>query len=68
MLEDDGYGKLGFISNAVVYLALALGSLGSTGIINKIGERKSMAVGAMLCVPSMADFAIPAMRENAPND
>jgi hypothetical protein len=48
MLEDDGYGKLGFLSNAVVYLALAFGSIISTGVMNKIGEKLSLAIVGLL--------------------
>jgi hypothetical protein len=62
MLEDDGYGKLGFLSNAVVYLALAFGSIISTGVMNKIGEKLSMAIGGLLCVPYMINFMFPAWK------
>ena len=35
MFEDDGFGKLGFYSNAALYLGLGVGSIISTGVLNK---------------------------------
>ncbi len=34
LLEDDGYGKLGFYSNAVISLALAFGSIIASRIVS----------------------------------
>jgi len=66
MLEDNGLGKLGFYSNAALYLALGLGSLISTGVLNKIGEIKTMALGGYLCVLFMANFALTSLKADYP--
>ena len=65
MLEDDGFGKLGFYSNAIIYFGIGLGCLVSTGIMSKIGEIKSMVLGSFMCVPFMATFLIPAMKKES---
>ena len=62
MLEDDGYGKLGLYSNAILYLGVGLGCLFSTGVLNSIGVIKSMVVGSFLCVPFIAAFLPPALK------
>ena len=66
MLEDNGQGKLGFYSNAALYLMLGLGSLVSTGIMNKLGEIKTMALGGFLCIFFMASFALTSMQADYP--
>lgn len=66
MLEDDGYGKLGFYSNASIYFGLGLGSLVSTGVMNTIGDIKTMALGAFLSVPFMASFIFPSLKDEHP--
>jgi len=67
MLEDNGYGKLGFFSNAMIYLALGLGSLMSTGVMNKIGEIKTMALGGYLCVSFMGSFILTSLKADYPD-
>jgi hypothetical protein len=62
MLEDNGYGKLGFYSNAMIYLALGIGSLISTGVMNKIGEIRTMALGGYLCVTFMGSFILTSLK------
>ena len=67
MLEDNGLGKLGFLSNAVIYLALGIGSLISTGVMNKIGEIKTMALGGYLCVIFMGSFILTSLKADNPD-
>ena len=67
MLDDDGYGKLGFYSNAVVYLGLGIGSIAATAVMNKIGERLSMVIGGFLCIPFLAFFIFPALKQENPD-
>jgi hypothetical protein len=38
VLEDDGFGNLGFINLAVLYLVFAFSSFFSTAIVNKINN------------------------------
>ena len=66
MLEDDGYGKLGLYSNAIIYLGIALGSIVSTGVMNKIGEVHSIVVGSFMCIPFMASFIFASMKTEQP--
>ena len=61
MLEDDGYGKLGFYSNAALYLALGIGSIIATALMNKIGTIKTIALGSFLCVPFMMSFILSSL-------
>lgn len=65
-MSDDGFNKLGFYSNAAIYLALAFGSLISTYIMNKIGDIKTMGLGAVLCVPWVLNFLLPAFKAASP--
>jgi hypothetical protein len=60
LLEDDGFGKLGFYSNAAVYLGVCLGSLYAESAIAKLGGLvNSLIFGAFLCVPYLASFLLP---------
>lgn len=67
MLEDDGYGKLGFYSNAAIYLGLAVGSIISTAVLNKIGDIWSMALGGFMCVPFMSSFILASIKSENPD-
>ena len=67
MFEDDGFGKLGFYSNAALYLGLGVGSILSTGVLNKIGDVRSMVFGAFLCFPWMLSFLLPALKGENPD-
>ena len=62
MLEDDGFGKLGLYSNAAIYLGIAIGSLLSTGFLNKVGDINSMIIGSFMCVPFMGSFLVPSLK------
>ena len=66
MLEDDGYGKLGFYSNAAAFLAIAFGSIISTGVMSKIGDVNTMILGSFLCVPQMASFILASLKSEHP--
>ena len=57
-LENDGFGKLGFWAVAILYLFIAVGSVFSTVILNKIGEVKCMAVGSFVNTPWILSFAL----------
>ena len=47
VLDDLGFGNMGFYSLAVLYLTFSLSCFVATAIVNKCGERVCMVVGAM---------------------
>ena len=62
ILEDDGFGVLGFYSNAVVYLAVCFGAIISTNILNRFGERWTMVLGSLLCVTWLLSYILACYR------
>ena len=61
MLQDN-YGSLGDYSNAIVYLGQAIGSFIAMNIMEKIGDIKTMAWGALVCLPYITSLLFPAYR------
>jgi len=47
VLDDLGFGNMGFYSLAVLYFAFSFSCFVATPIVNKCGERFAMTVGAM---------------------
>lgn len=66
MLEDNGYGRLGFYSNAILYLALGLGSIIATWILSIFGEANTMGIGCLMCVTFMSSFIFPSLKQENP--
>ena len=62
IFDDDGYGKLGFYSNAVSYVGQATGSVLCMNLIAKLGDRRCMAYGSLLCVPFIISLILPALK------
>lgn len=50
IMEEDGFDQLGFFILAVLYFFMGLGSLMSTAIINKYGNRWCLVMGGIGCV------------------
>ena len=67
-LEDDGLGKLGFWSIAVMYFAIAIGSLFSSVVQRKIGEIKCMAIGSVMNIPWILSLALCGLKKERPDD
>ena len=69
LLAKDNYTQLGFYSNAIIYLGQGLGSVLAVVAIEKLGDRKTMAFGAMICVPFVISLLVPALhtKENENN-
>lgn len=62
LLEDDGFGKLGFYSNAAVYLGVCVGSIYAEVTIAMVGGLvNSLILGSFLCVPYLASFLLPVL-------
>ncbi len=61
-LEDVGLGKLGFWAIGIMYLSIGAGSMISTMAINKMGEIKCMAVGALFNTPWILSMALCSLR------
>jgi len=61
-LEDDGLGKLGFWSIALMYLSIAVGSVFSTVVMKRIGDIKCMAIGSLFNTPWIMSMALCGMR------
>jgi MFS family permease len=47
ILDDDGYGNLGYYVLAVMYFFMGLGSIISTAVINKIGTKGCLCLGGV---------------------
>lgn len=62
LFQEDGYGKLGYISNAIVYLGQAIGSFIAVSIMEKIGDIYTMAWGAVICLPYIVSLLLPAFK------
>jgi MFS family permease len=50
----------------MISLFLAIGSLISTSIIDKVGERKSIVFGALACAPWIASLVFAAIKHEFP--
>ena len=66
ILDEDGFGKLGFYSLGVMAVFQGLGSLMSTGIVNKVGVKWSMLIGAFLNSTWVMQSIIPALKHENP--
>jgi hypothetical protein len=62
VFDKDGYGQLGFYSNAVAYLFQGLGSVFCVFIQEKIGDIRTMAWGSVLNIPFMIILIFPALK------
>jgi MFS family permease len=58
VLDDLGFGDLGFYSLGVLYFAFSLSCFVATPIVNKCGERISMTVGALCYTLYTASFML----------
>eukprot|EP00347_Sterkiella_histriomuscorum_P001726 403370919 len=47
VMNEDGFGQLGFYILAILYLFMGIGSLISTAIINKLGSRNCFIIGGL---------------------
>ncbi|CDW89920.1 major facilitator superfamily protein [Stylonychia lemnae] len=47
VMQEDGFGQMGYHILATLYLFMGLGSIFSTAIINKFGSRKCMMMGGL---------------------
>ena len=59
VLEELGFGGLGFYSLSVLYFAFALSCFIATPIVNKCGERFSMTTGALCFWLYVSSFLLP---------
>ena len=58
VLDDLGYGDLGFYSLGALYLSFSLFCFAATPIVKKWGERSAMTIGAMCYTLYTASFVI----------
>jgi hypothetical protein len=61
-LDDNGLGKLGFWALALLYLSIAVGSIFSTVILNKIGTVKCMSLGSLFNTPYILAMALASVK------
>lgn len=59
ILEDQDLGDLGFQSAAVIYLSLACANIVAPAVVEKLGPKKAMIVGASLYLVYLASFLKP---------
>jgi hypothetical protein len=58
LIEEDGFGKLGFIALSLYYLSVAFSSLFATNILKRFGEIKCMAIGSLFNTPWILSFIL----------
>ena len=58
VLDDLGFGSMGFYSLAVLYMTFSFSSFVATPIVNKCGERFSMVLGSMNYTLYTASFIL----------
>ena len=68
VLDDLGFGNLGFYSLAVLYFIFAFSCFIATPIVNKCGERFSMTVGSMCYTFYTASFILASLPGQYPED
>ena len=61
-MKDLGFGSLGFVNIAVVYLSFALTSLLASSINRKLGTRLTLLLSALTYAIWIAGFLLPAKR------
>lgn len=67
-MDNSGYEKLGFFSLSLLYFCLGAGSLISTTVMNKIGVKQCMAIGAVFDAIWILSLIFPFLkRENEGN-
>ena len=62
MFTDDNYGQLGDISNSVMYAGQLLGCFTAVFVMAKIGDRKTMTLGAALSIFFISSILLPAYK------
>jgi hypothetical protein len=67
MMEQLGFGKLGFYNLACVQLTIVVGTMFSTTIISKLGIRVAHAGGAIGITIWTLSSLVPAMKKNEPD-
>ena len=63
LLENDGFGPLGFYTLACLYFFMGIGSLMSTAIMNKIGTKGCLMAGGIGNVIWMLSNLLVAIRQ-----
>ena len=58
VLDDLGFGKLGFYSLGVLYFSFSFSCFIATPIVNKCGERMSMTIGALCYTVYVGSFIL----------
>ena len=58
MLEELGFGDLGFYSLGVLYFSFAIFCFIATPIVNKCGERFALVLGSLCYAPYAAGFIL----------
>ena len=66
LLEKNDYGSLGFYCHAATYLAQGVGSIFCVFLMEKLGNVKSMALGAFLCMVFVISLIAPAIKSEDP--
>jgi hypothetical protein len=58
VLQSDGYGRIGFLTLALIYLSVAISCFLVTNVTSKLGETKSLALAGILTSPYYLVFVI----------
>mmetsp|Transcript_34919 Transcript_34919/g.33965 ORF Transcript_34919/g.33965 Transcript_34919/m.33965 type:complete len:111 (-) Transcript_34919:1151-1483(-) len=66
IMEQDGYGDLGYFILAVLYFCMGMGSFFSTAVMNKLGTRACLIMGGVGNVVWICSGIMPA--HQAEND
>jgi hypothetical protein len=67
ILEEDGFGPVGFIILAVLYFFMGIGSLISTAVINKCGTKICLCIGGIGCIIQILTTILPGLKSHDEN-
>lgn len=53
---------MGYYSNSIVYIGQGSGSFLAVSLMDKVGDRRTMVIASIMCLPYIAAFLIPAFK------
>jgi len=68
VLRDNGFGKLGFNSLALIYFTFGVCALFASLVVKKLGSKYSMFIGSMCYTFYVGSFILAALRSSTHPD
>ena len=61
ILDESGYGELGFVILAVLYISMGIGSLLSAAVIKKFGSKWCLIMGGIGSIIPIVSTLLPVL-------